>query len=61
MTDRFWQALDTAAHFLYCPAMLGRRCAVARWYHHIRLIPGALFTVICDRYERSIWEGFPDA
>jgi hypothetical protein len=45
------RALDTIAHFLYCPAMAGRRIVRARWYHRIHLIPGRLLARICDRYE----------
>jgi hypothetical protein len=53
MRDQFWQAIDSAAHFLYCPAMLGKRSAVARWYHGIHLIPGALLAVVCDRSDHG--------
>jgi hypothetical protein len=48
------RALDTIAHFLYCPAMAGRRIVQARWYHRIHLIPGWLLARICDRYEERL-------
>lgn len=47
--------LDDIAHFLYCPAILGRRIAVHRWYHDIHLIPGSVLARACDRYDR--WPG----
>jgi hypothetical protein len=50
--------LDSAAHLLYTPTMHGSRIAVARWHHHIHLIPGWLFRFICDRFERSVWAEF---
>ena len=44
--------VDAVAHFLYCPAMLGRRCVRARWYHDVHLIPGRWLAAVCDRYDR---------
>ena len=35
MHYRFWRAVDAVAHFLYCPAMLGRRIAVAKPVHEV--------------------------
>jgi hypothetical protein len=52
--------LDSAAHVLYTPTMHGKRIAVARWHHHIHLVPGWLFKFICDRFEASLWRGTPD-
>jgi hypothetical protein len=49
--------LDSAAHLLYTPTAMGERIVVARWHHHIHLIPGCLFRAICDRYEASLWRG----
>jgi homoserine O-acetyltransferase len=46
--------LDSLAHFLYCPAMLGHRFIRLRWYHNIHLIPERLFVAICDRYEARL-------
>jgi len=51
---------DSVAHVLYAPTMHGKRIAVARWHHHIHLIPGPLFRFICDRFETSLWRGLPD-
>ena len=51
--------LDSIAHVLYAPTMHGRQIAVARWHHHIHLIPGWLFGLICDRFEASLWRGLP--
>jgi hypothetical protein len=52
------RAIDSAAHFLYCPGMLGRRLAIARWYHRVHLIPGWLLKLVCDRFEHSVWAEF---
>jgi hypothetical protein len=52
--------LDSVAHILYNPTMRGKRLAVARWHHHIHLIPGWLFGFICDRFEASLWRGLPE-
>lgn len=49
-----WQWVDAAAHFLYCPTMLGRDSARTRWHHRIHLIPGRLLAWVCDRYDRSL-------
>lgn len=46
------------AHFLHCPAMYGRKVAVARWYHRIHLLPGALLRRWCDRLERDLMMEF---
>lgn len=46
--------LDGVAHFLYCPTMLGRRCARAQWHHHIHLIPAGLLSRVCDHYDRAL-------
>ena len=51
---RFWQALDTTAHVLYCPSMAGRRTARARWHHRLHLIPGWVLSPVCDRYDLSL-------
>lgn len=45
---------DSLVHFLYCPTMLGRRSARARWHHRIHLIPGAFLAAVCDRYELAL-------
>jgi hypothetical protein len=42
------------AHFLHCPAMLGRHVAVARWYHRIHLIPGRLLNRWCNRLDEAL-------
>ena len=39
--------VDAAAHFLYCPTMLGRRSARARWHHNIHLLPGWALECVC--------------
>jgi hypothetical protein len=49
-----WAVADSVAHFLYCPTMLGRRSARARWHHSIHLIPGRLLGWVCDRYDLSL-------
>lgn len=49
-----WQIADAAAHFLYCPTMLGRRAARARWHHRVHLVPGALLEWICSRYDQAV-------
>lgn len=51
---RMWWWLDSVAHFLYCPGMLGRRMARARWYHRIHLIPGFVLAWVCDRFEARL-------
>lgn len=48
------QWADSLAHFLYCPTMLGRRAARARWHHRLHLIPGFLLAKACDAYDRSL-------
>jgi hypothetical protein len=53
--------IDGVAHFLYCPTMLGRRVAVARWHHRIHLIPGHLLARACDRYDRALGATEDDA
>lgn len=53
-----WPKVDTTAHFLYCPTMWGRRCARARWHHHLHLIPHRLLGWVCDRYDE--WLGLWD-
>ena len=60
LRPRALEALDSLAHFLYRPTMLGRGLAVARWHHRIHLIPHRLMDLICGPYERSIWAGFED-
>jgi hypothetical protein len=54
------RVLDDVAHFLYCPAMLGRRAARARWYHNIHLIPGSWLGWVCDRYEARLSASCPN-
>lgn len=54
---RLTRLLDHVGHFLYCPTMLGRRHAVARWHYRVHLIPGRLLSVICDRYDRALGVG----
>jgi hypothetical protein len=49
-----WERLDNVAHFLYCPGMLGRRCARTRPWHRIHLIPGRLLGWVCYRYDLSL-------
>jgi hypothetical protein len=61
MRGRLLGWADALAHALYCPTMLGRRIVRARWHHRIHLIPGQLLVVACDRYERSVTDGDPDA
>jgi hypothetical protein len=48
-----WSTLDSLAHLLYAPTMMGRRCARARWHHRIHLIPGPVLAWVCDRYD--VW------
>ncbi|MFC9973543.1 hypothetical protein ACFVH6_21880 [Spirillospora sp. NPDC127200] len=48
-----WRTADTVAHLLYCPTMLGRRAARARWHHNIHLIPGRLLAWICVHADRE--------
>ena len=50
-----WRVIDSTAHVLYCPTMLGRRGAHTRWHHRIHLIPGPWLGWVCDRYDR--WLG----
>lgn len=50
-----WRTLDTLAHLLYVPTMLGRRGMRARWHHHIHLIPGPVLAWVFDRYD--LWLG----
>lgn len=50
--------VDRLAHVLYCPTMLGRQSARARWHHRIHLIPGRWLTAVCDRYDR--WLGLTE-
>lgn len=51
---RLFAWVDNAAHVLYCPTLLGRRAARARWHHHIHLVPGWLLAWACDRYDRAL-------
>jgi hypothetical protein len=55
---KFYLRLDAVAHFLYCPTMLGRRCARARWHHNIHLIPGWLLAKACNRCD-DFWDDEP--
>lgn len=58
MRIRLLEAADRAAHFLYEPATLGKRCVAypdsRAWLHRIRLIPTPWFVAICDRYETAL-------
>lgn len=54
MRLRMFQAIDRAAHFLYCPTMGGRLAARTRWHHRIHLIPGRLLGWICNRFDLFI-------
>jgi hypothetical protein len=49
-----WERIDSAAHVLYAPTALGKRCLPQRWHHHLHLIPGRLLARICDAYDRSL-------
>jgi hypothetical protein len=51
MAFRFWHAVDSVAHFLYCPAMTGRWVARHNRLHDIHLIPGSLLRWVCDRLD----------
>lgn len=51
MRFRFWRAVDSAAHVIYCPGMAGRRVARARWWHRIHLMPGWLLEFVCDQLD----------
>lgn len=51
MTYRFWRVADAVAHFLYCPAMLGRRVVKHHPVHDIHLIPGRALEWVCDRLD----------
>lgn len=53
MRFRFWRAVDAVAHFLYAPAMLGRRIAVHHRGHDVHLIPGSWLACACERAERE--------
>uniref|UniRef100_UPI003F4970A4 hypothetical protein n=1 Tax=Streptosporangium sp. CA-235898 TaxID=3240073 RepID=UPI003F4970A4 len=48
-----WRALDAVAHFLYCPAMLGRRAGRHRWSHNFHLIPGSWLAWVCARTDQD--------
>ena len=39
---------------------MNRLDTAAHWLYSARLIPGWLLNLICDRYDASIWRGFPD-
>ncbi|MFD9223778.1 hypothetical protein ACFWDI_28195 [Streptomyces sp. NPDC060064] len=43
-------------HWLYEPALMGRKCARVRhvWLHRIHLIPGSWMTRACDNYDRRL-------
>lgn len=51
MIFRLWRSVDAVAHFLYCPAMLGRRCARYDWTRDIHLIPGSWLEWVCTRFD----------
>ena len=51
MRFRFWRVVDSVAHFLYCPAMLGRRFARYNRAQDVHLIPGAWLEWVCDRLD----------
>lgn len=48
------RALDSLAHFLYAPTMLGRRVSVARWHHRLHLIPGRVLERACARLDAAL-------
>jgi hypothetical protein len=43
-------------HWLYDPALMGRKTAHVRfsWLHRIHLIPAAWMNWACDRYDRQL-------
>lgn len=43
-------------HWLYDPALMGRKSARVRlgWLHRIHLIPGRWMERACDRYDRRL-------
>ncbi|MER6830862.1 hypothetical protein ABT352_33050 [Streptosporangium sp. NPDC000563] len=48
-----WRRLDAVAHFVYCPAMLGRRWGRWHWSHDIHLIPGSWLEWVCAHTDRT--------
>jgi hypothetical protein len=48
---RFWRVVDAVAHFLYCPAMFGRRSARHNRLHDVHLIPAVMLARACDRLD----------
>lgn len=53
MRRRLWRTVDAVAHFLYSPAMLGRRAARYRRLHDVHLIPGSWLAWTCARTEEA--------
>ena len=49
-----WRVLDSFAHALHAPTMVGLQCRRVQWHHRIHLIPVSWLHWICDRYDHSL-------
>lgn len=55
MTTRLLELADTVMHFLYEPALGGRKAgAVPDWAARIHLIPGSWLEKVCNAYDRRL-------
>lgn len=56
MENHLRTGLHEITHWLYDPALMGRKTAHVRfsWLHRIHLIPATWVNRACDRYDRQL-------